>query len=236
MFAIIKDFFIFLRFNELKASRSNNIFLWLISSYVLLLSFKIFLLTLKTTFTRLDLMTSTDGAGLPEQWIAETSIYTFALQVAILAPVLEEFAFRGILIQSKKIIKLSVIFILYLISCKATETSIYTFSTESVIILILSIFLTLFFENKVTSNVQEFTRNNLRWLVYFNSALFALWHYGNFDFAKADIFTIIFTLLPHFTSGLVFSWFAMRRGFEFGLLLHFMNNLVPVIIAFINHR
>ena len=236
MLIIIKDFFTFLRFNGLKASKSNNIFLWLISGYVLLLSFKIFLITLKTTFTRLNLITSTDGAGSPEQWIAETSIYTFALQVAILAPILEEFAFRGILIQNKKIIKFSVIVILYMLICTVTKTSIYTLSTESVIILASCTFLTLLFENIITSNVQEFTRNNLKWLVYFNSVLFALWHYGNFDFTKADILTTTFTLLPYFISGLVFSWFAMRKGFEFGLLLHFMNNLVPVIIAFINHK
>jgi hypothetical protein len=180
MLLIIKDFFAFLGFNGLKTSKSNNIFLWLISAYVLLLSFKIFLLTLKTAFIKLNLITSTDGAGSPEQWIAETSIFTFALQVAILAPLLEEFAFRGILIQNKKIIKLSVIVILYLICCKVIKTSFYTFSIESVIILTLSIFLILLFENTITSNVQKFTLNNFSWLLYFNSGIFALWHNGNF--------------------------------------------------------
>ena len=236
MISVIQDFFYFYKSKKSNNENLKHTFLWLISGYVLLLTFKSLFGILKIILLKNNLITSTTGLGSPDQWIAETSIYTFALQVAILAPLYEEFAFRGVIQKNKTIVKFSIIIFLFLLVCIITGTKIYKLSINSVIILSTVISIVLFINSKIIVTIQNFSERNTKSIIYLNSVLFALWHYGNYDFSKANIFTIIITFLPHFVSGLIFSWVSIRKGFFIGLILHIINNLLPVIIAFAIHK
>ncbi len=236
MVAIIKDFFYFFKSKKSKNENSKNIYFWLISGYLLLLTFKSVFGILKIILLKNNLITPTTGPGSPGEWIAETSLYTFALQVAVLAPLYEEFAFRGIIQKNKTIVKSSIGIILFLLSCILTGTKIYELSVNASIILIIVISILLFLSSKTIILIQDFIERNTKSIIYLSSVLFALWHHGNFDFSKANTFTIFFTFLPHFVSGLIFSWISIRKGFFSGLILHFINNILPVIVAFINHK
>lgn len=236
MISIIKDFFYFYKSKKTRIENLNHNYLWLIAGYILLLSFRSLFGILKIILLKNNLIASTNGAGSPEQWIEETSIYTFALQVAILAPLYEEFAFRGLIQKSKTIFKVAIIIIFFLLACTVTKTKIYEISINALIIFSIAISIVLLINSKIIVTIQNFIARNTKTLIYMSSALFALWHYGNYDFSKANIFTIIITFLPHFVSGLIFSWVSVKKGFFIGLILHFINNLLPVIIAFANHK
>jgi membrane protease YdiL (CAAX protease family) len=237
MISIIKDFFLFYKSKSSNNEILKNIFMWLISGYILLFSFKSLFGIIKIILLKNNLITNTAGSGTPDQWIAEVSINIFALQAVVFAPLYEEFAFRGILQKTKIIFKSFIVIFISLLICIITGTKIYEFSLNYSIIFISVFAITfLFIKEPLLSLIQGFTQKNTKLIICVMSVLFALWHFGNFDFSKANTFTIIFTFLPFFVSGLIFSWISIRKGFFIGLILHVINNALPVLVAYINHK
>jgi membrane protease YdiL (CAAX protease family) len=236
MTEIIKDFFKFYGTQESKVYIEKNSLSWLTSGYILLLFFKFLFGIIKIILVKNNLITSTTGPGSPDQWIAETSFFTFSLQVVILAPIYEEFAFRGIFQKNHTIIKFSLITILFLLSSTILSSHIYEVTLKGLIILTLMATFIFLLSTETIEKIELFFGKNVYFKVIVFSILFALWHYGNFDFSNANPFAIFYTFLPHFVSGLIFSWISLKKGFLFGLILHVINNLTLVLITSINHN
>lgn len=228
---ILNDLFLFLKGKSTKIDYSGKNILWLLIGFCLLLSINFISIVVKTILYKLNLIVSVNGAGSPESWIEDSSLIIFAIQVAILAPILEEFAFRGVLLKNKSVIILSFTILLFLIACRVSNTAFYSISIASVTIFVIS-FLTVFvLSNKLLPQIINFTQKNIKWLIYLSSVCFALWHYKNFDFSNANLTTVIITFCPYFFSGLVYCWISNRKGIHIGLSLHFINNVLPVLIA-----
>ena len=235
LITIVKDFFSFIKGKtETTVNHRNNV-LWIIAGYLLLLGTTVLLAIIKTILSKLNLLTSTVGGGLPDNWIAETSLLTFAIQVAILAPILEEFSFRGVLLNNRKVVICSLVILIFVVACRISDTGFYTISIKSSIIFVVDLILVLILQKTIVPPIIKFTTNNIKWLIYLSSLCFAIWHYNNFNFSQANIISVIFSFSPYFLHGLVFCWISNRKGLQASLLLHFINNALPVLIAISKH-
>lgn len=232
---IIRDFFSFLTGKSNLAESKNRTILWLVVGYSLLLIAVLIHSLIKSILLKLNLITLVDGAGSPDKWIAETSLLVFAIQVGILAPLYEEFAFRGILVKNKIVVAFSLVIFIFLMTCKITDTRFYSVSLKSILIFTTTFFVVLIFYNKIVPLVKLFASKNLKWLIYLSAAGFAIWHYNNFDFSNATNFTILFTLSRYFFQGLVFCWISNRKDLNHSILLHIIYNGLPVLIAFVKY-
>jgi len=236
MVTIVQDFFSFIKGKtEQKNYQSNNI-LWIIVGYLLLFSIVVLHSVIKSLFSKFNIITPVDGSGSPDKWIAESSLFIFVVQVGILAPIMEEFAFRGVLLKKHKLVMFSVVVLLYLIVCKISSVGFYSMTMKSSMIFATVFLIIYIFKDKIIPSIISFTIKNIKWLIYLSAICFALWHYNNFDFSRANGITFIFILSRYFFHGLVFCWLSNRKGLWASLLLHSINNALPVILAIYDHR
>jgi membrane protease YdiL (CAAX protease family) len=236
MLTIFKDFFSFITGKTaLNVFRKNNV-LWIASGYILLFSSAAILILLKGVLLKQNILSSTLGNGSVDQWISESSLLTFVLQVGLLAPIMEEFAFRGVLLNKKKLVAASFVFLGYLLACKINYIKFYSISIASTLAFVLALLIVIILYKKVIPLIMSFTTKNVKWLIYLSSICFALWHYNNFDFTNANIFTMVFTFFPFFFHGLIYCWLSNRKGLQASLILHFINNALPVLIAIFKYK
>lgn len=231
MVTIINDFFSFLKGKiEQKNYLTSNV-RWIIAGYILLFSIVAIHSLMKTLLFKYNIITTVDGNGSPKSWIAESSLLIFVLQVGILAPLLEEFAFRGVLLKKYNIVLISLVILLYLVGCVICSVGFYSITLKSTIIFITVLLLIYSLKNKIISPIIHFTTKYSLGLIYFSAICFALWHYNNFDFSQANTITFIFTMSRFFFCGLVFCWISNRKGLRASLMLHILNNSLPVVLA-----
>jgi membrane protease YdiL (CAAX protease family) len=67
-------------------------------------------------------------------------------------------------------------------------------------------------------------------IIIISSLIFAIMHSLNFNF-QSNIQLVV--LVPHFFSGIIFSYCRIRMGLIYSILLHLVNNSIPFVVSFL---
>jgi membrane protease YdiL (CAAX protease family) len=133
--------------------------------------------------------------------------YLFVISALIIAPIFEEFIFRGYFVNKLLLKIISVFGIIF-----------YIYITDNFYLYILIFALViLHFKKKI----------NPIYIYYINSIIFSLVHYKLYDFNS------IFTIIPmffQFSLGLILIWIVLNFNLIRSILFHFLFNLISIII------
>ncbi|WP_425443510.1 CPBP family glutamic-type intramembrane protease [Spirosoma oryzae] len=208
---------------------------FILKAFLLLLLIKLLVGSTCVILSKYGFINSVKNGDNLTSWLSEVSTIRFFVEVVILAPLLEEFCFRGITQSNSTVLIYSSITFLYLFSCRLNGVNFYEFHLKSILILLVSVTLCIIFKDEIISTFLTINASTISriFLVYLSSIFFALWHYNNYNFANVNFQTKVLTLLPHFLSGLIFSWFAIKYGIKWSLSAHIFNNFIAVIITLI---
>jgi membrane protease YdiL (CAAX protease family) len=147
---------------------------------------------------------------------SQLSLWFFVFVAIIVAPVLEEFAFRGFFSKNRKLQFLALGLLLVFVLSSISKT--YTF-------LPLIVMLVAFFSSRKAKNRIAFIA-----LVISNATLFALYHYTLNDLLSLHTF---FYPLFHFTIGLVLVWIVINFSLGKAIIAHSLWNSVNIAILFL---
>ncbi|WP_031527798.1 CPBP family intramembrane glutamic endopeptidase [Dyadobacter crusticola] len=164
---------------------------------------------------------------LSSAWIT----LSFLFEVAIAGPIMEELAFRGTIVHVRRVVVISSVFLLYMLAARFTGVNFYVPGMDSGLIFVLAALFVFLFSKPISGALISVTGKNRIATILISSACFALWHHSNFNFSQANAFEITLNLLPHFVSGILFAFVALRYGIQWSILLHMLNNAVPVIVV-----
>lgn len=219
---------------DLQANSASKM-VFILKAFLLLLLIKLVVGSTGVILSKYGFINSVKNSDNLTSWLSEVSTVRFFLEIVILAPLLEEFCFRGITQSNSTVLMCSSITFLYLFSCRLNGINFYEFHLKSILILLLSIILCIIFKDKIIDTLLMINSSTISriCLVYLSSIVFALWHYNNYNFSNANFQTKAFTLLPHFFSGLIFSWFAIKYGIKWSLSAHIFNNFIAILFTFI---
>lgn len=169
--------------------------------------------------------------GMIPGYMKTMSRLQIILEIALLAPLLEETAFRGFLQNNSAWFKTALCSLSYLIICRIGGLNFYELSPLTGCILLVSAFSFLISGRIITQMMdflnQPFYRGIFIWC---SASAFGLWHFYNFDFSGADLLTIMISLLPFTINGLILSYVAVRNGILWSMLLHAANNIWPLLL------
>lgn len=208
-------------------------------AYVTLFLFKLIWGLILFQLEKQGVIPLTKGAGNLDVWIAEVSVSTFVWQVLILAPLLEETAFRGFLQKEPVWLALSLCTLFYLLVCKSLGLEFYSLSMKTAGVMAgsaLGYSLLVQGNGWLLTQLAKVIDRGKTWLMWLSAASFAFWHYHNYEFAAAGPLTVLLVLFPLFISGLFFTWTSLRHGFLWGIALHMLTNAIPVLMTLLKFR
>lgn len=198
---------------------------------VVMLVVNIALGLLQTLLVSRGLIADAIGGFEKPAYIREMSSYAVFLEFVVLAPLLEELAFRGLLQRSSMYIRASLAVGLYLLVCTVFDLNFYIMDRWTLLIAVCSgmfFFLTRAYLERIKGFLDApKVRLVLLWC---GSILFALWHYHNFTLEGMGLFTAVVHLLPFFINGLLLAWVGVRFGLPWGIAVHAMNNAWPFLL------
>lgn len=157
-----------------------------------------------------------DNNNLTNDLLKIKDFWIFSFFVLILAPILEEFCFRGNFVQNKYIKYTSLIFIFF-----------YLLIKNSFIILIFPFAYFILFLIKELN----FIKINNYYFYILNAFIFAIAHYDILNLNNIFDFTSVFI---KFGAGLIFIWVTLNFGIIKSMFVHFFFNLIPVLYIFIS--
>ncbi|OMP13632.1 CAAX amino terminal protease [Corchorus olitorius] len=228
-------FFSFLKGYPIPAGQST-----LISKIRLTILMLIAMLVVNTLVAGLQMMMLRWGitepirsSGVIPEYMKGMPRYRIVLEIVLLAPVLEETAFRGILQNNERWFRIALVSLAYLIICRIFGLNFYELSWATIGILCAASLL-LFMRKKYTAKIIDAkTRTPFRLiLIWLSAVAFGFWHYYNFDFSQAGIITIAVSLMPFAINGLLLSYVAVKNGLSWSILLHVANNAWPMLLWF----
>lgn len=164
-------------------------------------------------------------------YIREMPGYAVFLEFVVLAPLLEELGFRGLLQRSSIYIRASLAVSLYLLVCTLFGLNFYRMDWWTLLVTICSgmfFFLTRAYLERIKHFL--YARKVRLTLLWCGSILFALWHYHNFTLEGMAFFTALVHLLSFLINGLLLAWVGVRFGLLWGIAVHAMNNAWPFFL------
>ena len=159
-----------------------------------------------------------------------------------LAPVAEEFIFRGPLVWSKKMISLSFsLFFLHIFSNTSINFIVSRCDWQNleqvkVVIINVVISILIYSVSFVCLSVfeHEFAGMHSRskkFIFFLSSTIFAGLHLLNSDITFYSLFLAPVFVLPFFLSGIFFSYVRIKYGLKYSILLHILSNGVVITIS-----
>lgn len=229
----MKDLFHFLlgyqNFKTLSKTRSKFKLIALILPAMLFVI--IFTLLFQILLTSFGVIQPVESSGMIPEYMKSMSTFQVIAEIVILAPVLEETAFRGLLEKNSRWFRISVVSISYLLICRIFGINFYEFSSSTALAILGSTFILLVPTKNICSAINMLQKRAYRLILIWGGAFaFGLWHYYNFDFNNTDIVTILTTLLPFMINGLLLAYVVAKNGLQWSIFLHMANNLWPLII------
>lgn len=217
-------------------NKDTNIQSFLIKSWLFIFSIKILSFLIVFVLRKTNLVVI-KNVGL-SNWANDSNIYVFIFQVLIIAPIMEELLFRGILKDNIYLLSISVaVFVFFSIKIyyhksfyDLDEKFVFAF-TASLIVMIGMIILCNFTSTAVIITSLYSSKTYLLLLIAISSLLFALLHCTNFNYRNISSISLILALLPHFISGIVYSIICLKYGIGYSILLHISVNLFPVMLT-----
>lgn len=234
MYSAIRHFFSFLSNPEATVDSSahwTRKLLACIGILFAMFSVNIFVGILQTLLVRSGLIGDAIGSFEKPAYIRQMPDYAIFLEFVVLAPLLEELAFRGLLQRSAWLIRLSVSVILYLTVCRIFGLNFYRIDRWTMVVAMLSV-LAFFCWKGGSSKLKDFLaiRRVRLAVLWCGCLLFALWHYHNFSLEGMDMPTVVVHLLPFFINGLLLAWTGQRFGLPWGIGVHAANNAWPFLL------
>lgn len=141
------------------------------------------------------------------------SFVVFCFSVVIVAPIMEEFTFRGSFTESSKLKIVSIISIPILI--------LYLGKLELIIPVVLYVILLIL---DIRLNL------NKPFIYFFNATLFAFFHYQLIDFYNLKS---IVPMFMHLGLGLLLIWVVINKTIVKSIIIHAFYNFILVLISFI---
>ncbi len=143
--------------------------------------------------------------------------------INILAPLIEELAFRLPLKRKKAFLYIALTVLSYFVICIYKGYSYYSLDQYLPIRIGGALLLSgvLYFLLK-----KCYFRSRFSIIVYLNILLFSLLHVLNYSFELANIPLLIVKIIPQLFLGLLLSYFRVRLGFLFACGFHILNNII----------
>lgn len=167
--------------------------------------------------------------------IDKETLYSIFL-TCLLAPLIEELAFRLPLVFSKTNLSISFAILSFFMINKFFDLDDH-YDLENHFILRVALsccfgFLIWTIINRYSMSINKFYRDKLGIIVYSYILLFAFMHVANYEEGVNSLLVSIFIMLPHFISGLILSFVRLNYGFSYSLFLHILNNVIPFLILY----
>lgn len=196
-----------------------------------LLLINVLVAMLQMLLLRWGVITETKSSGIIPAYLRNKQTYQVIIEIVLLAPLLEETAFRGLLQHNRWWLRLSLISLSYLITCRIFQLNFYLLTWYTASILLFSFLTLLLSGRQINAMIMFANRQSTRIiLIWLSAILFSLWHYYNFDFSQAGILTVLISLLPFLINGLLLSYVAAKNGLAWSILMHLVNNAWPLLI------
>jgi len=191
----------------------------------------LFTLLFQILLTKFGIIEPVKSSGMIPDYMKSMSKFQIITEIVILAPILEETAFRGLLEKNSRWFRISLASIFYLFICRIFGVNFYEFSISTALALLGSMICLFIPTDNIKSAIIKLQKRVYRLILIWGGAFaFGLWHYYNFDFNHIDIGTVIATLLPFMINGLLLAYVVMKNGLQWSILLHMANNLWPLMI------
>ncbi|MVN91565.1 CPBP family glutamic-type intramembrane protease [Mucilaginibacter aquatilis] len=182
---------------------------------------------------RWNFISTVPSHGPIPQYLREQPRYRIFLEIVLIAPILEESAFRGILQRKFSYFRIGVITLIYLLTCKVLSLNFYLITIETIVILSTVVLVVFFSKKKLYMSMRWCNRPDVYpWLLWISAFGFGLWHYHNFNFDQANLGAIMINLLPFAVNGLIFAYVSLRAGLWWSIGLHTLNNAWPLLLWF----
>lgn len=150
--------------------------------------------------------------------------------VGILAPILEETVFRLPLSFKKGDLMVSSITLTGIISYKFSDKlNLFLIISIAVILSVLIIYI-LVKTNQMF--LDKFRENYGKIIVYSSILIFALLHFTNFNDFQLELLPIyLILILPPFLIGLFATFYRLKLGFVYAILLHIIINTINCLFS-----
>lgn len=186
---------------------------------------------LNMLLSRWGIIDHVGSSGMIPTYMNSMSTFRIFLEIVILAPVLEETAFRGPLQHEQGWFRAAVFSFVYLMICRMAGLNFYEISLPTAVVLVTASLSLLISRRAIADTISVLNRRPNRMILIWSSAVaFGFWHYYNFDFGHSGILTISVNLLPFVFNGLLLSYVAAKNGLIWSMILHAANNAWPLIV------
>lgn len=166
--------------------------------------------------------------GNPLSWLKSSNPLFIIILMSIIAPVTEELAFRLGLSLKRKSASISIGFIFFVLSNFFLPMTTYGYVIKVIVtLLIISLVYVLtsdLFWERIKGNKQAQIINS-------SIVAFGLIHLFAFNGLTPAFFPLaLITILQPLLAGTIITYYRMNLGFQWGLLLHIINNIPGIII------
>lgn len=164
----------------------------------------------------------------------EWNLTKLILVGVLLVPICEELIFRLPLIFKPSYIAISsFIFSFILISAFCFQIVFFNLEDKVFLRLILSSMISLVIYSitiKYFNKINNFWKNNFRFIYYLSIGLFGVFHLGNYELTFFNLLLFPLIILPQLISGSLLGYVRIAYGFSYSCLFHMMFNVVPLMI------
>ncbi len=221
----LKELFKFLKSPDINASNSQSIKTNIKDSFALLL-LKIFI----SILLAIIVMQLFDAEQTTmDKFKDKFSPIVILLLGGLLAPLLEEIAFRLSLKFKPIYLSLSTtLLFFYLISKFYFKTGYINLDNHFLLRLSLSLLIGVMVyivSTKYSNNFKNFWNNNFNWIYYFSIILFGFVHITNFDMNTKNLLLMPVLTLPQSVGGIFTGYVRIKYGFIYACFFHSINNL-----------
>lgn len=181
-----------------------------------------------------------DGHAVGD-FIENESIFTAFILACVIAPLLEESAFRLWLVNKPLQVAIGLFgFLFYYISSFIPGSfikSVFSFTESDNPIIMLGIYLAIFIggvavlyiiikQKSVQTKLTHIYHNYYKWLFFGSAVLFGLLHITNYEFSWVVVLLTPILILPQLFGGVLLSYIRVKYGFWRGVIGHFIYNLL----------
>lgn len=176
-------------------------------------------------------VTSSEAIG----FIKSLGLSNLLLIVGLLAPLLEEAAFRLFLRYKSINLSVSVFVLIYYFMNKVIyHTNNFDLGNNFLLRIAIALFagiICFIVANRQSQALQHFWQHNFRWIFYFSCVLFALVHISSYGTTLANLLLLPVITLPQLLTGICYGYGRIKLGFVYGVGLHALSNTCMVLLG-----
>lgn len=163
-----------------------------------------------------------------------TNIFKKAILGMLVAPILEELAFRYHLSGQKRAVLISIFFTALIWTSLLTDASIISLIPLAVSLTIICICYILISKERVFEKISVFYNQNTFACILISSILFSLSHMFDATWSKIELISLLTLMLPTLITGTMLSLTRLWCGIKYSVLFHCVHNsllLIPTLLV-----